>query len=59
MLKNRTFNHTRGFNDELLEKTGMDVDFSRVWKAMGWTSFTDVSELGSQDLTIQFICTLV
>ena len=28
LLKNRVFNHTRGFDDELLKKTGMDVDFS-------------------------------
>jgi len=59
MLKNRTFNHTRGFNDELLEKTGMDVDFARVWKDVGWSFFTDVSKFGSRDLTIQFLCTLV
>ena len=57
--ENRVFNHTRGFDDELVEKTGMDVDFTRIWKAVGWTSFADVSELGSQDLTIQFLCTLV
>ena len=34
MLKNRVFNHTHGFNDELLEKIGMDVDlleFGKLW----------------------------
>jgi len=46
MLKNRVFNHTHGFNDKLLEKTGMEVDFARVCKNVGWTSFANVSELG-------------
>ena len=26
---------------------------------MGWTYFADVFELGSRDLTIQFLCTLL
>ena len=43
----------------MLEKTGMDVEFARVWKAVVWTSFADVAKLGSRDLTIQFLCTLV
>jgi len=59
MLKNRTFNHTHGFDDELLEKICMDVEFARVWRVVGWSSFADVSGLGSRDLTIQFLCTLV
>jgi hypothetical protein len=37
----------------------MDAGFARIWKAVGWSSFADVSELGSRDLTIQFLCTLV
>ena len=59
MLKNRVFNHTHGFNDKLLEKTGMEVDFARVCKNVGWTSFADVSELGSRDISIQLLWTLV
>jgi len=59
LLKNRVFNHTRGFDDELLEKTGIHVDFARIWKAVGWSSFADVSVLGSLDLTIQFLCSLM
>ena len=31
MIKNRSFGHTRAFDPDLLEKTGMDVDFARVW----------------------------
>ena len=30
MIKNRSFGHTRAFDLDLLEKTGMDVDFARV-----------------------------
>lgn len=36
----------------------MYVDFANVLKAVGWTDFLNISELGSRDLTIQFLCTL-
>jgi len=37
MIKNRSFGHTRAFDPDLLEKTGMDVDVTRVWHAvMRW-----------------------
>ena len=39
MIKNRSFGHTRAFDPDLLEKIGMDVDFARVWHAVGWDSF--------------------
>ena len=55
----RTFGHTWEFDEELLENTGMDTEFAGVWKAVGWSSFADVSEIGSRDLTIQFLCILV
>ena len=37
----------------------MNAEFASVWKAVGWSSFAEISELGSRDLTIQFGCTLV
>ena len=58
MIKNRSFGHTRAFDPDLLEKTGMDVDFARVWHAVGWDGFVPVEENGSRLLTIQFLCTL-
>ena len=58
MIKNRSFGHTRAFDPNLLEKTGMDVDFARVWHAVGWDGFLPVEENGSHLLTIQFLCTL-
>ena len=58
MIKNRIFGHTRAFDPDLLEKTGMDVDIARVWHAVGWDGFVPVEENGSRLLTIQFLCTL-
>jgi len=58
MIKNRSFGHTKAFDSDLLEKTGMDVDFARVWHAVGWDDFVPVEENGSRLLTIQFLCTL-
>ena len=37
----------------------MNAEFASVWKAVGWSSFAEISELGSRDFTIQFLCTLV
>ena len=37
----------------------MDAEFATVWKAVGWSSSADVTEMGPRDLTIQFLCTLV
>ena len=58
MIENRSFGHTRAFDPDLLEKTGMDVDFARVWHAVGWDGFVPIEENGSRLLTIQFLCTL-
>ena len=59
MLKDRTYGHTRVLDEDLLEKTGMDAEFASVWKAVGWSTFAEIFEMGSRDLTIQFLCTLV
>jgi hypothetical protein len=36
----------------------MDVDFARVWHAIGWDGFLPVDKNGSHVLTILFLCTL-
>ena len=36
----------------------MDVDFARVWHAVGWDGFVPIEENGSHLLTIQFLFTL-
>ena len=58
MLKRRTIGHTKAFDPDLLEKTGMDIDFTFVWHAVGWEGFASVEENGSLLLTIQFLCML-
>ena len=58
MIKNRSFGQTRAFDPDLLEKIGMDIDFARVWHAVGWDGFVPIEENGSRLLTIQFLCTL-
>ena len=35
ILKGRTFGHTWEFDEDLLEKTGMDTEFASVWKVVG------------------------
>jgi hypothetical protein len=52
ILKGQTFGHTWEFDEDLLEKTGMNAEFTSIWKAVGWSSFAEISELGSRDLTI-------
>jgi hypothetical protein len=59
ILKARTFSHTWEFDEDLLEKAGMNAKFVSVWKAVGWSSFAEIYELGSRDLNIQFLYTLV
>ena len=58
MIKRRSFGHTRAFDPDLLEKTGMDIYFASVWHAVGWEGFASVEENGSRLLTIQFLCML-
>ena len=58
MLKRRSFGHTKAFDPDLLEKTGMGIDFARVWHAVGWDAFAPIEENGSRLLTIQFLCML-
>ena len=45
MIKNRSFGHTRAFDSDILEKTGMDVDFARVWHAIGWDGFVPLRRM--------------
>jgi hypothetical protein len=58
MIKCRIFGYTRTFDLDLLEKIGMDIDFTNVWHAVGWDGFVPVEENGSRLLTIQFLCTV-
>ena len=52
MIKHQNFGHTRVFDPNLLDKAGMDVDFTHVRHAVGWDDFVPIEEIGSCLLTI-------
>ena len=58
-IKDRVYLHTKAYDVALLSKIGIQEDFLRVWQAIGWEEFAEISEPGSRFLTIQFLCTLV
>jgi hypothetical protein len=58
ILKCRDFGHAKAFDPNLLEKIGMDIDFARVWHAVGWDGFEPIVENGSRLLAMQFLYTL-
>jgi hypothetical protein len=58
ILKHQDFSHTKAFDLDPLEQTGIDIDFTRVWHAVGWDGFVPVEVNGSCLLTIQILCTL-
>jgi hypothetical protein len=35
IFKRQNFGHTKAFDPDLLKKTGMDVDFARIWHTIG------------------------
>ena len=45
LLKDRVFNHTKHFDFDLLESTGMNIDFANVWHAIGWDAFVPISDI--------------
>ncbi|RCV42699.1 hypothetical protein SETIT_9G236800v2 [Setaria italica] len=45
IFKDRAFGHTKAYDLELLEKIGMDIDFTFVWSTIGWDEFSSVEEL--------------
>ena len=58
LIKNCEFIHTPAYHPNLLEKIGMDIEFTTIWKDVGWEKVAPVDELGSRLLTIQFLCSL-
>uniref|UniRef100_K4A2E9 Uncharacterized protein n=1 Tax=Setaria italica TaxID=4555 RepID=K4A2E9_SETIT len=45
ILKDRTFGHTNAYDPELLEKIGMDIEFTSIWSAIGWDDFSPIGKL--------------
>ena len=58
LIKNREFIHTPAYDPDLLQKIGMDTEFTTISKAVGWENIAPIDELGSRLLTIQFLCSL-
>ena len=58
ILKNRTFHHTRTYDLDFLNCTGMITEFQVIFHAVGWENFWRVNEDGCRQLTIEFLCTL-
>ena len=52
LMKNCEFIHMPAYDLNLLEKIGMDVEFSTIWNAVGWEDVAPVWEEGSRLLTI-------
>ena len=52
LIKNREFIHTPAYDPDLLQKIGMDTEFTTIWKAIGWENVAPVDEQGSRLLTI-------
>ena len=58
LIKDRVFEDTPLYDPVLLQAIGMDVEFTSIWKAIGWDEADLVWEQGSRLLTIQFLCSL-
>jgi hypothetical protein len=57
-LKTKIFAHTPVLNPTLLVEAGMADEFDIIFSLVGWTTFENITELGSKLLTIEFLCTL-
>ncbi|RLM73726.1 hypothetical protein C2845_PM15G01680 [Panicum miliaceum] len=58
MVRDRSFEHTCVFDEELLTKTGMDNEFVTIFNTIGWSEFWRIMEPGSKLLTLEFLSTL-
>ena len=58
LIKDREFEPTPLYDLVLLQAIGMDIEFTSIWKAIGWEEIDPVWEEGSRLLTIQFLCSL-
>jgi hypothetical protein len=58
-IHHREFEHTKVFDPQLLQRTGMTEEFFDVFGAIGWGEFWQFSEYpGSRLLTLEFMCTI-
>ena len=45
LIKNHEFIHTLAYDPDLLQKIGMDTEFSTIWKAIGWENIAPIDDL--------------
>ncbi|PUZ60906.1 hypothetical protein GQ55_4G212300 [Panicum hallii var. hallii] len=50
MMRDRSFEHTYTFDEELLTKTGMDNKFGSIFHNVGWSDFWRTTELDAEPL---------
>jgi hypothetical protein len=58
LLKKQNFSHVKIFEPIFLIKTGSKQDMNRAFAYAGWEDFVDITELGSQLLTTEFLMSL-
>ena len=52
LIKNHEFVHMPAYDPDLLQKIGMDTEFTTIWKAVGWEKVATVDELGHRILML-------
>jgi hypothetical protein len=57
-LKDREFGLTPAYDPQLLQDTGMDVEFGYIFFVVGWSKVWPINEDGFRLLTIKILCTL-
>jgi hypothetical protein len=58
ILKKQSFWHTKIFKPLFIIKTGLKQDMIRAFSYAGWYDFADITEIGSQLLTMEFLMSL-
>jgi hypothetical protein len=58
LLKKQSFYHTKIFEPLFIIKTGLKQDMIRAFSYAGWYDSADITEIGSQLLTMEFLMSL-
>jgi hypothetical protein len=58
LLKKQSFCHTKIFEPLFIIKTGLRQDMIHAFSYVGWYDFADITEIGSQLLTMEFLMSL-
>ena len=58
MVKTKEFTHTPILDNALLHETGMDSEFELIFRMIGWEDAWEITQQGSELLTIEFISSL-